>query len=116
MNKGLNEKRFIFGILKSDKHAIIIEKFRKVTDENGAFVSVTHDNEENTNIIVADVKIVYTDSNGEFLAIPTANIAFEVPENFEDINQDNSFELANRFFISQEKNTDKNVHYLGKIN
>ena len=60
-------------------------------------------------------KIVYTDYDGNFIAKPTANIAFEVPENFEDINQDNTFELANRFFDSQEANDEKNVYYLGKI-
>lgn len=115
MNKGLNTKRYIFGILKDEKRAIIIEKFRKVTNSNGEFVSITHDNEENTNIIVANIKVVYTDNHGNFLPIPTANIAFEVSENFDNINQDNTFELAKRFLSSQETNTNKKLHYLGKI-
>lgn len=115
MNKGLNNKRFIFGILKDEKKAIIIEKFRKVKDTNGEFVSITHENEEDTNIIVANVKTVYTDNIGQFMSIPSGNMAFEVPWYFEDINEQNTFELANRFLYAQETNSKKKVHYLGKI-
>lgn len=116
MNKGLNDKIFIFGILKSDKRAISINKFRKVTDENTNVVCITHDDGNRTNIIVANIKIVYNDYKGNFMAIPNGNIAFEVPENFEDINEENAYELANRFLNSQEINPDKKMHYLGSIN